>query len=117
VRKVVGDGMMGAAWNLPMLFAPSAVRSTNASPASSGLQGLQFVQSLVDPSGEMDLVPGNLLQGLLIRQEALPIQSAFLPGGELSVSIRQAGEGILAQRVCPLGIPICGIVSGRLWVE
>jgi hypothetical protein len=33
MRKALGERMMGALWNLPMLFAPSATRSTNASTA------------------------------------------------------------------------------------
>jgi hypothetical protein len=33
MRKALGERMMGASWNLPMLFAPSAARSTNAPTA------------------------------------------------------------------------------------
>ena len=51
------------------------------------LQCLEFVESLVEPSGEMSLVTGNLLQGLLVRQEALPNHvpkiPLHLPGFEL----------------------------------
>jgi hypothetical protein len=34
MRKARGERMMGASWNLPMLFAPSAARFTNASTAA-----------------------------------------------------------------------------------
>jgi hypothetical protein len=39
---------------------------------SSGLQGLELVHSLVETSGEMGFVSSYLLQGLLVRQQALP---------------------------------------------
>ncbi len=44
-------------------------RGTTGSP---NLQRLEFVQSLVEPSGEVSLVSSYLLKGLLVRQKALP---------------------------------------------
>src|SRR5215212_8853484 len=44
----------------------------SAAAGSSRLQGFEFVQSLVEPSREMRLVAGYLLQDLLVWQEALP---------------------------------------------
>src|SRR5215213_6713579 len=54
-------------------------RQGSGTTVSSGLQGFEFVQSLVETSGEMSLVSGYLLQGLLIRQEALPSHVPKIP--------------------------------------
>src|SRR5215208_6738453 len=54
-------------------------RQGSGTTVSSGLQGFEFVQSLVETSGEMSLVSGYLLQGLLIRQQALPSHVPKIP--------------------------------------
>src|SRR5215211_5242861 len=51
----------------------------NGAAGSSRLQGFEFVQSLVEPSGEMSLVSGNLLQGLLVGKQALSTHPLEIP--------------------------------------
>ena len=36
------------------------------------------------------------------------VHSFLLFGGQLGISLGQVSEGILAQLVCPLGVPLCG---------
>jgi len=43
------------------------------------LKVLQFVEGLVELAGEMRLVAGNLLQGLIVGQDALPAQNVISP--------------------------------------
>src|SRR5918992_481627 len=52
------------------------------------LQSLQLMQGLIEPSGEMSLVTGNLLQGLLVRQEALPNHVSKIPLHLLGFELR-----------------------------
>jgi hypothetical protein len=51
----------------------------SSTTGSSGLQGFEFVQSFVETSGEMGLVAGNLLQGSLVRQQALSTHPLEVP--------------------------------------
>lgn len=44
------------------------------------LKVFQFVEGLVELAGEMRLVAGNLLQGLIVGQDALPAHNVY--GGE-----------------------------------
>src|SRR5215212_9153764 len=46
-------------------------RQGSGTAGSPDLQCLEFVQSFVETSCEMGLVPGNLLQGLLVGEQAL----------------------------------------------
>ena len=54
-------------------------RQGSNTTASSGLQRLLFVQSLVEPSGETGLVSGNLLQDILVWQQTLPTHPLEIP--------------------------------------
>src|SRR5215207_941928 len=66
----------------PLAFRQSVnVQPCQGSSAAyaPSLQSLQLVQSLVEPSGEMGLVPGHLLQDLLVRQKAHPSHVPKIP--------------------------------------
>src|SRR5215212_11088268 len=71
-RKSLPPNWMNALPLAPRQSVNIQPRQGSGAAGSPGLQGFELVQSLEEPSGKMGLVPGNLLQGLLIRQEALP---------------------------------------------
>ena len=54
-------------------------RQGSGASGSPYLQRLKLMESLVETSGEMGLVSGYLLQGFLVRQEALPAHPLQIP--------------------------------------
>ena len=55
---------------------PRQGSNTTGSPR---LQRSQFVQSLLESSGEMGFVSGNLLQDIFVWQQALPTHPLEIP--------------------------------------
>src|SRR5215217_8547383 len=71
-RKSLPPNWMNALPLAPRQSVNVQPRQGSGAAGSPSLQGFELVQSLEEPSGKMGLVPSNLLQNLLVRQQALP---------------------------------------------